>query len=144
MGDALRIYTKLIQETKMHKQTIKTDKLAAPAGPYCPGTIFDSLIFVSGQVGQMPATGQLISSDLKAQATQAMTNLLHVVEAGGGDKKSLLEINCFLLTMDDFSAFNEVYATFFDGADFPARTCIAVAELPLGAKVEIKAIAFRN
>lgn len=73
-----------------------------------------------------------------------MTNLLHVVKAGGGDISSLLEVNCFLLTMDDFGAFNEAYASFFADVDVPARTCIAVSELPLGAKVEIKATAFRK
>ncbi|GKW14391.1 RidA family protein [Pectobacterium actinidiae] len=126
------------------KSTIKSDRLAEPAGPYSAGTSFDRLIFASGQVGQQPESGQLAGDNLESQARQALTNLLAVVEAGGGSRDTVLKVNCWLLTMNDFATFNTIYKEFFGSGSFPARTCIAVAELPLGAKVEVEAIAHRR
>ncbi|MEK0239316.1 RidA family protein [Klebsiella variicola] len=126
------------------KNIINSDLLAAPVGPFSAGTGFERLIFASGQVGQKPENGQLISDSLEAQARQALANLLTVVEAGGGSRQTILKVNCWLLTMEDFAAFNAIYKEFFGETNFPARTCIAVAQLPLGAKVEVEAIAYRH
>ncbi|MFW8292554.1 RidA family protein, partial [Klebsiella pneumoniae] len=90
-----------------------------------------------------PESGQLAGDDLESQARQALKNLLAVIEAGGGNRDTVLKVNCWLLTMNDFAAFNAIYKEFFDNEGFPARTCIAAAELPLGAKVEVEAIAHR-
>ncbi|MEQ5055314.1 RidA family protein [Klebsiella michiganensis] len=126
------------------KTIIKSDSLAAPVGPFSAGTGFERLIFTSGQVGQLPVSGCLAGDDLDAQARQALKNLLTVVEAGGGSRKTILKVNCWLLDMADFSAFNAVYKEFFGNDSFPARTCIAVAQLPMGAKVEVEAVAYRR
>lgn len=126
----------------MQKKTIQTDLIARPVGPYSAGTLFERLIFVSGQAAQVPETGRLISDSFKEQTRQALTNLLNIVKAGGGDISTILEINCFLLSMDDFSTFNAAYANFFADCEAPARTTVAVSALPLNAKVEVKAIAF--
>ncbi|EOT0791011.1 TPA: RidA family protein [Klebsiella pneumoniae] len=125
------------------KKIIKSDRLAEPVGPFSAGTGFERLIFASGQVGQLPESGQLAGDDLESQARQALKNLLAVIEAGGGNRDTVLKVNCWLLTMNDFAAFNAIYKEFFDNEGFPARTCIAAAELPLGAKVEVEAIAHR-
>ena len=99
---------------------------------------------MSGQTGQDPGTGKLVSHSFEDQARQSLGNLMTAVKAAGGTSDTVLKVNCYLLTMDDFTAFNAVYKEFFSEGDFPARTCIAVSELPLGAKVEVEATAFRS
>lgn len=126
------------------KEIIKSDRLAEPVGPFSAGISFERLIFTSGQVGQFPENGQLAGDDLESQARQALKNLLAVIEAGGGNRSTVLKVNCWLLTMNDFAAFNAIYKEFFGTESFPARTCIAVAELPLAARVEVEAIAYRQ
>ncbi|MGQ5289270.1 RidA family protein [Pectobacterium actinidiae] len=128
----------------MAKKIIVPAEMARPVGPYSAGTAFNGLIFVSGQTGQDPSSGLLISHDVAEQARQAIRNLLCVVTAGGGDISSILKVNCYLRTMDDFQKLNAVYKEFFGDVDYPARTCVAVAELPLDARVEIEAIAFNS
>lgn len=127
----------------MKKEIIETNELATPVGPFSVGVTCENLIFLSGCVAQDPTTGKLVCETLEGQARQALNNLLTAVKAGGGNKNTVLKVNCYLLSMKDFSAFNEVYKEVFGENNFPARTCIAVAELPLNARVEVEAIAFR-
>lgn len=127
----------------MKRETIKSDKLATPAGPFSIGTAFEKIIFLSGCVAQDPKSGILVGETLEAQARQALSNLLTAVHAAGGTKDTVLKVNCYLRTMQDFDAFNNVYKEVFGEDNFPARTCIAAAELPLNARVEVEAIAFR-
>nr|ACV96051.1 endoribonuclease L-PSP, putative [Providencia alcalifaciens Ban1] len=128
----------------MTKTSITTNKLATPAGPFPAAATFQNLAFISGQVGQDPATGKLVGDSLTEQAHQALRNLFVATEAAGGNKDTIVKINCYLLTMDDFASFNEVYKTYFEPGQCPARTCVAVYQLPLGAKVEVEAIATRD
>lgn len=128
----------------MKREVITSDELAPPAGPFSVGTTFGKLIYPSGCVGQNPKTGKLVGETIEEQARQALNNLLIAVKAGGGNRDTILKVNCYLLTMKDFAPFNEVYKEVFGDKDFPARTCIAVAELPANARVEIEAVAFKT
>jgi 2-iminobutanoate/2-iminopropanoate deaminase len=123
----------------MTRETITTDKIAPPVGPFSAGVRRDGFTFLSGQVAQDPATGQLIDGDAAAQAEQLLTNLASVVEAAGKTLDDVVRVGVYLTDMADFAAVNSVYARFFT-APYPARTAIAVAALPLGAAVEMDAI----
>ncbi|WP_370417282.1 RidA family protein (plasmid) [Pantoea vagans] len=127
----------------MKREIIRSDDLATPAGPYSAGVTYGSLIFMSGCVAQDPETGHLVGETIEEQARQALKNLLTVLHAAGGNRGTVLKVNCYLLKMSDFAAFNSVYKEVFGDADFPARTCVAVAELPLGALAEVEGIAYR-
>ncbi len=113
---------------------------AKPLAPYSPGIRYQDLVFTSGQVGLDPATGKLAEGGVAAQAQQALKNLQAVLEAAGSDLAHVLKCTVFLTDMADYGAVNEVYGKFFT-ADPPARSAIAVAGLPVGALVEIEAVA---
>ncbi|MCU0607079.1 MAG: Rid family detoxifying hydrolase, partial [Candidatus Edwardsbacteria bacterium] len=98
------------------------------------------LLFTSGQIPLVPATGAMVEGDIKAQTTQALENLKAVVTAAGSSLHKVIKTTVFLADMNDFAAMNEVYATYFEGAP-PARSAVQVARLPKDAKVEIEAIA---
>lgn len=118
---------------------------AAPAaiGPYSQAIKCGSMVFLSGQLGLDPATGELAGPDAAAQAKQALANLRAVLEAAGSSVAKVVKTTIFLTDMNDFGAVNSVYAEVFN-ADPPARSCFAVAALPKGGKVEIEAIAITD
>ena len=118
---------------------ISTPNAPAAIGPYSQAMAFHGLAFTSGQIALDPTTGELVGSDIKTQTEQVMKNLMAVLEAAGTDADHVLKTTCFLADMNDFAAFNEVYGATFTGK--PARSCIAVKELPKGALVEVEAIA---
>jgi 2-iminobutanoate/2-iminopropanoate deaminase len=124
----------------MTRNPVSSDKLAAPVGPFSPATRGGGAVFVSGQVAQDPATGALIDGDVARQADQALCNLAAVLEAAGKGLDDVVRVGVYLTDMADFAAMNEVYLRHFH-APYPARTAIAVAALPLGAAVEMDAIA---
>ncbi|QPC92607.1 RidA family protein [Mesorhizobium sp. INR15] len=124
----------------MTRQAITSDKLPPVAGPFSPGMKATSAIYLSGQVAQDPRTGKLISGDVKAQAEQIFANLKVALEAGGRTLADVVRVGVYLTDISDFGAVNEIYARHFS-APFPARTCIGVAALPLGATVEMDLIA---
>ena len=113
-----------------------------PIGPYSPAVRDErsGLIFVSGQTPIDPATGKLIDGDAAAQARQVFDNLGRVLAAAGASMSDVVKVNVYLTSMADFAAVNEVYATVFE-QPYPARTTVAVAELPMGARVEIELVA---
>ena len=123
----------------MTRETITTDKIALAVGPFSAGVRRDGFTFLSGQVAQDPATGQLVDGDAAAQAEQVLANLASVVQAAGKTLDDVVRVGVYLTDMTDFAAVNSVYAKFFT-APYPARTAIAVAALPLGAAVEMDAI----
>jgi 2-iminobutanoate/2-iminopropanoate deaminase len=98
------------------------------------------MIYTSGQIALDPATGEMVSSDIKAQTEQAMENLKKVIEAGGSDLSQVVKVTLYIKDMDDFSAINEIYGSYFTD-NYPARSCVEVSELPKGALIEIEAIA---
>lgn len=115
---------------------------AAPAaiGPYSQAIATEHFIFASGQIALDPATGQLVAGDVQDQTRRVLDNVKAVLEAAGSSLERVVKTTVFLTSMTDFTAMNEVYATYFTAAP-PARSTIAVAELPRGAAVEIEVIA---
>lgn len=127
----------------MARTKISTASAPAALGPYSQAIGLDGMVFASGQIALDPASGQLIEGDIQAQTHRVLQNLTAVLEAAGSSLANVVKTTVFLTSMSDFTAMNEVYATYF-GGEPPARSTIAVAELPKGAQVEIEAIAVRN
>jgi 2-iminobutanoate/2-iminopropanoate deaminase len=128
----------------MTKKVISTTKAPGAIGPYSQGIVtlapFTGMIFTAGQVGLVPETKQLVAGGIQAQTKQALMNIQGVLETAGSSLDKVVKTTVFLMSMDDFAAMNEVYATFFT-QNPPARSTVQVAKLPLGALVEIEAIA---
>ena len=125
------------------KKIIHTDKAPAPVGPYSPVVGFGDLIFVSGQGPVDPETKTLVSGTVQEEARQTLENIKNILEDVGSSTENVLKVNVYLGNMDDFFAFNEVYAEYFP-SDPPARTCIQAGRLPFDIKVEIEVIACRK
>ena len=123
-------------------QPVLSENAPAPIGPYSQAVRAGSELFCSGQIALDPASGQLVGEDAAAQARQALQNLGAVLQAGGMTYADVVKTTIFLIDMQDFAAVNEAYAASFEGAK-PARSTVAVAALPKGARVEIEAIARR-
>ena len=118
---------------------VQTVNAPAAIGPYSQATVIGNLVFTSGQIPLDPATGTMVGTDVTEQAHRVCQNLEAVLTAAGASLQSVLKTTCFLSTMADFAAFNEVYAQYF--TEKPARSCVAVKELPKAALVEIEVIA---
>jgi 2-iminobutanoate/2-iminopropanoate deaminase len=123
----------------MSKLIVKTDGAPLPVGPYSQGVALDGWIWTSGQVALDPVTGKLVGSDAAAQADQTLSNISAILKAGGSALEQVVKVTVYLTNMDDFSSVNEVYSQYFPNA-FPARVCVEVSRLPLGALVEIDAL----
>ncbi|MEO3892248.1 Rid family detoxifying hydrolase [Nonomuraea sp. B5E05] len=119
---------------------ITTEAIARPAGPFSAAVRSAGLIFISGQVAQDPATGKLLDADVGVQTEQALANLAAVLAAAGKSLADVVRVGVYLTDMNDFAAMNAAYDQVFTHP-YPARTAIGVAALPLGARVEIDAIA---
>ncbi|MCI1966000.1 MAG: RidA family protein [Oscillospiraceae bacterium] len=120
-------------------QTIDTKQAPKAVGPYSQAVVTGNLVFLSGQIPIDPATGAVVEGDISVQAEQSCKNIGAVLKAAGADFEDVVKTTCFLKDMKDFAAFNAVYAKYFAGK--PARSCVAVRELPKGALVEVEAIA---
>ncbi len=118
---------------------VETKMAPAAIGPYSQATEVGNLIFTSGQIPLNPETGVLEGTEIKEQTHRVCKNLKAVLEASGTSLKKAVKTTCFLSNMDDFAKFNEVYAEYF--TEKPARSCVAVKELPKGALVEVEVIA---
>ncbi|HEV3155155.1 MAG TPA: RidA family protein [Candidatus Baltobacteraceae bacterium] len=123
-------------------QAVRSDGAPAPIGPYSQAIAAGDELFCSGQIALDPQTGDLLIGDAAAQAERALQNLGAVLEAAGMTYANVVKTTLYLVDMDDFAAVNEVYARFFEAAK-PARSTVAVAGLPKGARVEVDAIARR-
>ena len=119
-------------------KAVVTTKAPSAIGPYSQGLIVNNMAFTSGQIPINPETGE-IPEGITAQAEQSCKNVGAILEAAGVDFGAVFKTTCFLADMADFAAFNEVYATYFTSC--PARSCVAVKELPKGVLCEIEAIA---
>jgi 2-iminobutanoate/2-iminopropanoate deaminase len=124
----------------MSKQSIVTDKLAKPVGPFSHAIVDNGRVYSSGQVAQDPQTGTLIDGGVAAQTAQAINNIEAVLAAAGKSLQDVVKVNVYLTDMNNFADMNRVYADCFR-APYPARTTVAVAALPLGAAVEIEVVA---
>lgn len=123
----------------MSKEVISTDTAPAAIGPYVQAVKAGSFVFASGQLGIDIATGQIPDS-VTDQTHFALKNMGSILAAAGADYRNVVKTTVFLTDMNDFAVVNEIYGEFFHGAN-PARSCIAVKELPKGGKVEIECIA---
>ena len=122
----------------MEKKVIATTNAPGAIGPYSQGWVVGDLVYTSGQIPVVPATGE-IPEGIAAQTEQSCKNVAAVLEAGGVTMEDVVKTTCFLADMGDFAAFNEVYAKYFTSK--PARSCVAVKDLPKGVLCEIEAIA---
>jgi 2-iminobutanoate/2-iminopropanoate deaminase len=127
----------------MQRERITTPHAPAAIGPYSQAIACGELVFASGQIALDPQTGQLIEGDVRAQTRQALENLSAVLRQAGMSLAQVAKTTVFLTTMGNFAAMNEVYGEYF-GGEPPARSTVAVAELPRAALVEIEAIAIRG
>lgn len=122
-------------------QTITATNAPAAVGPYCHAKLAGNTLYTSGQLGLIPATGEL-PAGVEAQARQALDNLGAVLKAGGMDFCDVTKTTVFLADINDFAAINAIYAEYFTG-EAPARSCIQVAALPKGALFEIEAVSVK-
>lgn len=120
-------------------EKIHTNKAPAAIGPYSQAVTAGNLIFTSGQIALNPETGEIEGTTIKEQTHRVCRNLSEVLAAAGGSLKSAVKTVCFLSDMADFSAFNEIYGEYF--TEKPARSCVAVKQLPKNALVEVEVIA---
>lgn len=126
----------------MSRDVIKTVMAPAAIGPYSQAIATETMIFASGQVPVDPATGALVEGGIEEQTKQALTNLEVVLMTGGCSLADVAKTTVFMTDLGEFKAMNEVYASFF-ATEPPARATIQVAALPLGARVEIEAVAIK-
>mgnify|MGYP006285951439 FL=1 len=122
---------------------VETDRAPAAVGPYSQGIAAGPWVFVSGQIGMIPGTGELAGPAFADQARQALENLGAVIEAAGCKRSDVVSVEVFLTDMGRFAEVNEIYADFF-GDHRPARAALGVSALPKGAAVEVKCIAQRS
>ncbi|MBQ8583680.1 MAG: RidA family protein [Clostridia bacterium] len=118
---------------------ITTSKAPAAIGPYSQAIVHNDTVFTSGQIPINPETGNVDAVGITAQTEAVMKNLGAVLEAAGSSFEKAIKTTCFLADIADFAAFNEVYARYFTGK--PARSCVAVKNLPRGVLVEVEVIA---
>lgn len=119
---------------------INTDKAPAAIGPYSQGIIADKFLFASGQIPINPATGNVEAQGIEAQAEQVMKNVGAILAEAGTDYAGVVKTTCFLAEMADFAAFNAVYEKYF--VQKPARSCVAVKQLPKDVLCEVEVIAY--
>ncbi len=119
--------------------TIHTDTAPAALGPYSQAVTTCKLVFTSGQIAIDPVAGKIVADTIEGQTEQVCKNLGEVLKAAGTNFDHVLKTTCFLKNISDFAAFNAVYAEYFTSK--PARSCVAAADLPAGALVEVECIA---
>ncbi len=127
----------------MHRSPITTDASPAAIGPYSQAIDVGPLVYCSGVVGIDPATGELVPGGLEAEAERAMKSIGGLLAAAGLSYGDIVKSTCFLIDMGDFAAFNAVYGRYMVDPP-PARSTVAVAALPKGARVEVEVVAVRR
>lgn len=120
-------------------KVVQTSAAPAAIGPYSQAMISGNFVYTSGQIPLSPESGQIIGSTITEQTEQVLKNIKSLLEASGSSIDRVVKTTCFLADMNDFAAFNEVYAKYFTGK--PARSTVAVKQLPRSALVEIETIA---
>jgi 2-iminobutanoate/2-iminopropanoate deaminase len=120
-------------------QKINTSKAPAAIGPYSQGLIVNGVLYSSGQIPLDPVTGEVVEGGIQEQTLQVMKNIKAILEEAKTTFENVIKTTCFLTDMSHFSAFNEIYAEYFISK--PARSCVAVKELPKGVLVEVEVIA---
>ena len=118
---------------------VETTKAPAAIGPYSQGMLVNGMLYASGQIPIVPETGEVVKGDIEVQAKQVMRNVGEILKASGSDFEHVVKTTCFLADMADFAAFNRVYEQYFTGK--PARSCVAVKQLPKKVLCEVEVIA---
>lgn len=118
---------------------VATSKAPAAIGPYSQAIIANGFLFASGQIPIIPATGEIAQGDITVQAQQVMENVGEILKEAGADYEDVVKTTCFLVDMADFAVFNSVYEKYFTGK--PARSCVAVKELPKKVLCEVEVTA---
>ena len=118
---------------------IATDKAPSAIGPYSQAVAVGNMLYTSGQIAINPASGNVEAQDIAGQTEQVMKNLGAVLEAAGTSFENAVKTTCFLADIKDFAAFNEIYGKYFTSK--PARSCVAVRDLPKGVLVEVEVMA---
>lgn len=136
------INNKLDRKKDKKMKKISTDKAPAAIGPYSQGIIAGDILFASGQIPINPATGNIEAVGIEAQAKQSMENVGAILKEAGVTYDNVVKTTCFLAEMSDFAAFNAVYEQYFTSENKPARSCVAVKELPKGVLCEVEVIAY--
>lgn len=126
----------------MEKKIITSKNAPAPIGPYSHGVLIGNTLYVSGQVGKDPVTGELILSDIRAETKRVMENVKGILTEAGMEFKHVVKTTIFLTNLDNFASVNEVYGSYFTG-DYPARETVQVSRLPLNVNVEISVVAVK-
>jgi len=124
----------------MMLKKVSTTKAPAAIGPYSQGIIAGDTLYASGQIPIIPETGEIAQGDITVQAQQVMKNIGAILEAAGTDYTNVIKTTCFLAEMSDFAAFNAVYEKYF--TEKPARSCVAVKQLPKDVLCEVEVIAY--
>jgi 2-iminobutanoate/2-iminopropanoate deaminase len=126
----------------LDKQEVKSPDAPGALGPYSQAirATASTFVFISGQLGIRPESGDIVDDTIDGQTRMALENLLAVVAEAGGDAQSVVKTTIYLASMADFGGMNKVYSSFFT-APYPARACVAVGSLPKGALVQIEAVA---
>lgn len=122
------------------KKVISTKNAPAAIGPYSQAIQIDNTLYTSGQLGLVPATGEFAGNDIQSQGQQSLKNLMAILDAAGFSVNDVVKTTVFISDISLFAAFNEVYGSFFK-SDAPARSCVAVKDLPKGGLVEVELIA---
>lgn len=125
----------------MTRTLVHTDNAPAAVGPYSQAIRVGDFLYTSGQIAIDPSVGSMIDGDVSAQTEQVLRNLRAVLEAGGSSMERVIKTTVFMTTMDHYKAINVVYGEHF-ATGRPARSAVAVSQLPLGALVEIEAVAY--
>lgn len=125
----------------MKREIVQTTNAPAAIGPYAQAVVCGDMVFTSGQIPLDPETGAMVGADITEQTVRVCKNLRAVLEAAGSSTELAVKTTCYLTSMDDFAAFNAVYAQYFPTT--PARSCVAVKELPKGALVEVEVVAVK-
>lgn len=120
-------------------KTIETSNAPKAIGPYSQAKIIHNILYTSGQIPLDAQTGEIVGTSIEEQSEQVMKNMSAILEAAQTNFDNVFKTTCFLSTMSDFAAFNSIYAKYFTSN--PARSCVAVKDLPKGVLVEVEAIA---
>lgn len=127
----------------MDKKIIATDRSPAAIGPYSQAVEVNGMIYTSGMIPVIPATGAIVEGGVEEQTKQVFENLKALLDASGSCLDRVFKTTVFIKDMNDFAAINQVYASYFHG-DFPARSCVEVARLPKDVLLEVEVIALKN
>ena len=126
----------------MSLASVSTENAPAAIGPYSQAIWAGPFLYLSGQLGLEPTSGELAGPDVSSQAPQALENLVSILEAAGLSTEDVVSVDVYMTNMGQFGEFNSIYSRYFD-THKPVRVAIGVASLPLGASVEVRCVAYR-